>query len=271
MLFEYQEQGTIIHRLDPRTKTIWLAVVLVISILLRDPVLLVTLFCISLMPLLLIRIPRHTLIVLGILYLMVAAGAILSQALFYRPSNGSLLTFVWLVPPDVPVMGALTGGILISVEGALYGFIQVFRILAVINTSAMLVLSTPLNRLIVGLREMGMPGTMAFMLTTAVRFVPVLMEEYQTILSALRARNIVSLWHPVRMAEQSLSPLIINVIRRCNQLALAAESRAFDLDKPRTAVTTLAFNRADTGCFLLMGVIVLFFAIGSARSAGFLA
>lgn len=268
MIFEYQDRGTLIHLLDPRTKTIWMVVVLLIATLLQQPPLLVLLFCITLIPILLVRIPARSLTMLATLYLIIGAGTILSQALFYRPSDGTLLSFIWLIPPDMPVIGTFTGGILVSIQGALHGFIQTFRILAVLNASAALVISTPLNRLIIGLRVMGMPGTFAFMLTTAVRFVPVLIEEYQIILSALHARNLISPYRPVRMIEQSFSPLIINVIRRCNQLALAADSRAFDMKRHRTAFSHIAFTRVDTTVFALTVCMILFFTFGSLQSAG---
>lgn len=263
MIFEYHDRQTVVHRLDPRIKTAWVAILVVMAILIREPALLVLLFAITLIPLVLSRVPARTLFFILLLYLMIAAGTTLTQALFYRPSDGTLLSFVWLVPPDVPVIGSLTGGILVSRQGALYGFIQAFRILAVLNMSVVLVVTTPINRIILGLRQIGVPGTFAFMLTTAVRFVPVLMEEYQTILAALRARNLTSPYHPIRTVELSFAPLIINVIRRCNQLALAAESRAFDLHLRRSSLTLLAFGPSDTIAGIFTACIVSVFLIMS--------
>lgn len=270
MIFEYHDRGTLIHQLDPRVKTIALVLVVVFSIALRAPVLLVLLFGLTLTSLLLTRIPLRSLVMILILYAVIGAGAILSQALFYRPSDGTLLSFIWLIPPEVPVIGTLTGGILISSEGAQYGFIQAFRILAVMNASAVLVVTTPLNRLIVGLREMKIPATFAFMMATAVRFVPVLMEEYQTIVTALRARRLATPLHPFRMAELSLGPLIINVVRRCNQLALAAESRAFNPRRVRTAYTRLRLARKDLAACVLLAVGAIVFIALSIQQAGYL-
>lgn len=270
MLFEYTENNTVIHRLDPRTKIIWLGVVMVLAILIRDPGLLLLLFALTLLPCILTRIPRRSLLPLTGFYLIVALGATASQAFFYQSSSGVPLTLICIVPPSVPLIGTLTGGIFASYEGAVYGFIQAFRILSVINASAALVISTPLSRIIIGLREMGMPALFAFMLSTAVRFVPTLMEEYETILTSLRSRNLISPWHPLHMVELSFSPLIINSIRRCNQLALAAESRAFDTGRERTAYTQIAFAGRDIAAFFLTGIAVLVLGALSLRSAGVL-
>lgn len=270
MIFEYHDRGTLIHLLDPRVKTVALILVLLLSISLRAPVLLIILFGFTVACLVLSKTPWHSLGKILLLYTMIATGAILSQALFYRPSDETLLTYIWLIPPDVPVVGPLTGGILISWEGAQYGFIQAFRILSVLNASAVLVMTTPINRLIVGLRGMGIPATFAFMLATAVRFVPVLMDEYQTIITALRARRLASPLHPLRMAELSLGPLIINIVRRCNQLAIAAESRAFDLHRKRSAYIRLHLTRRDFVAGILMAIGTLAFIAASFQQAGFL-
>lgn len=269
MIFEYYDRGTVIHTLDPRVKTLWLGVTVITAIWVQEPALLVLLFCITLLPLIIARMPVRQWSLLMLLYIMVGVGAIMTQALFYTPPYGTLLPGIWLISPDVPLIGQFTGGIRMSAQGALYGFIQAFRILAVINASAVLVITTPINRLIIGLREMGVPGTFAFMLTTAVRFVPVLMDEYQTIIAALRARDLIDPWHPIRMAKQSFGTLIINVIRRCNQLAFAAESRAFSMDRPRTAFIHIRFGHADiVACALTIG-IVLFFGICSLKAGGY--
>jgi energy-coupling factor transporter transmembrane protein EcfT len=270
MIFEYHDVDTIIHRFDPRTKTVWLILIMVISILLRRPDLLVILFAVTLIPVILTGMNRKDWIILAGFYLIVAIGATLSQAFFYTPSGGEPLSFIWLLSPSTPVIGALTGGIRISAQGAVYGFIQAFRILAVVNASAVLVVSTPMSRLIVGLRKMGMPALFAFMITTAVRFVPVLVEEYQTILDSLRARNLINIKHPVRTMEQSFSPLIINVIRHCNQLALAAESRAFDTGRERTSYTEISFSGTDVAAFFFIGSTVIGLAVLSFGNTGVL-
>jgi len=255
MIFEYVGKESFVHRLDPRTKIIWLFVVTIFAIALRQPLLLVLLFASSVIPFLFIKVPKKQVIALIFLYMLITAGAIISQALFYRPLTGLPEEYTWIIPPDFPVIGPFTGGILISMEGAIYGFIQAFRILAILNASAMMVMTTPLNRLIVGMRKMGIPSTLAFMLSTAVRFVPTLMDEYQTIFTAQNARGILNKWHPLQLIEYTFTPLVLNSVRRCNQLALAAESRGFDSGCIRTSYVSIAFSYRDVIAFIVMGAI----------------
>jgi energy-coupling factor transporter transmembrane protein EcfT len=95
--------------------------------------------------------------------------------MFYVPKEGFTSGYIWLVTPDTPIIGIITGGIPLSLQGAVYGLIQSLRILAMVNASVALVMTTPFNRIIIGLRQLGIPSVFAFMLATAVRFVPTIM------------------------------------------------------------------------------------------------
>lgn len=252
-MFGYVERETLLHRLDPRTKIAWLLVVLALAILLHHPEVLLLLFLLTLAPVLAAGIPRHQIRVFLSIYILIFSGAALSQAMFFIPP-GELTTepLLWIVSPDMAVLGAVTGGIPVTPEGAVYGFIQGFRILAMLNASALLIMTTPMNHLFSGLRELGIPYPFIFMITTAVRFVPTLLDEYKLIISALRTRGMGR--NPVRLAEYSLTPLIVNSVRRCNQLALAAESRAFSPESERSSYTVISFQQGDRWFAAVMGL-----------------
>ncbi len=180
-------------------------------------------------------------------YAFIFVGTTFSQALFYQPLTGPPPDVLfWLIPPDLPVLGPFTGGVPFTLQGAVYGFIQGFRILAMLNASVTLVMTTPVNRIMAGLRELRLPFTFMFMLTTAVRFVPTIIEEYRMIANALKARGLGR--NPLRLAQYSMAPLILNSVRRCSQLALAAESRAFGSREHRTYYTEVRFGRGDMVC-----------------------
>lgn len=223
------------------------------------------LFIFTLVPLILSRPPFRQMRPILIVYAFIFAGTTFSQALFYRPLTGTPLEVLfWLIPPDFPVLGTFTGGVPFTVEGAVYGFIQGFRILAMLNASVTLVMTTPVNRIMAGLRELRLPFTFMFMLTTAVRFVPTIIEEYRMIAQALKARGLGK--NPLRLVQYSMTPLILNSVRRCRQLALAAESRAFGSRVHRTYYTEVKFGRCDVVGASCMAAAAL--GLGSAAFAG---
>lgn len=254
-MFEYISGKSIVHLLDPRTKILFLLIITILAVLIRDPVSLLFLFLATVIPLLLAGIPFGQLKKILLLYTLIVIGAVMSQAMFYVPKEGFTSGYIWLVTPDTPIIGIITGGIPLSLQGAVYGLIQSLRILAMVNASVALVMTTPLNRIIIGLRQLGIPSVFAFMLATAVRFVPTIIEEYKMICNALRARGLISPFHPVRFFEYTFTPLILNSVRRCMQLALAAESRAFGSEIKRTSYIEMQFTYSDIYVFIFIGIL----------------
>lgn len=226
----------------------------VLAVVLHDPVLLVCLFGVSLVPFVAARPSGGVGAKVAAFYLFVAVGTTLSQGFFSTQTGGAEPLF-WLIAPDAPYLGAFTGGVAFTLAGAAYGFVQAFRVLAILNASLTLVLTTPLNRVVLGLSKLGLPPLLAFMVTTAVRFVPTVFEEWKMILTAQRARGIPLTGR--RMIEYSLSPLVLASIRRCNQLALAAESRAFGAGVGRSAYVEIAFGPADRSCMVAIAVVAV--------------
>jgi len=267
-MFEFVSSDSMIHRLDPRTKVIWLVLVTFLAIIIRDPLSLLLLFSITLIILFLVRMSAEKIKQILLLYILIIIGATLSQALFYVPKEGLSTSIITLVSPDMLLIGLITGGISLSLEGAVYGCIQSLRILAMLNTSVILVMTSPLNRIIIGLRQMGVPSTLAFMLATAVRFVPTIMEEYKMICNAQRARGLISSAHPIRFFEFTFTPLILNSVRRCTQLALAAESRCFGSEVCRTAYIELSFTVLDFISLILSACIGFLLIFNSWNQGG---
>jgi energy-coupling factor transport system permease protein len=252
-IFQFVDGNTAVHRLDPRTKILWLGIVTILAVLIQRPDLLLTLFFLTLIPVVISKVPMHQLKPILFFYAFIFIGTTISQGFFYQPLTGLPLDVLfWLIPPDTPLLGPFTGGVSFTLQGAVYGFIQGFRILSMLNASVTLVMTTPVNRIMAGLRELRLPFTFMFMLTTAVRFVPTIIEEYRTIANALKVRGVAK--NPLRLVQYSMSPLILNSVRRCSQLALAAESRAFGSRAERTYYTTVQFGKGDRISWSCIGI-----------------
>ena len=106
-----------------------------------------------------------------------------------------------------------------------------------------------------------MPYEFAFAFTTAVRFVPVLAEEAQTIMDAQKARGLElekgGLLKKIRNYIPVLIPLIVSAIRRSLELAEAMESRAWGATKKRTNLYVLKLHRGDYALLAItVGILV---------------
>jgi energy-coupling factor transport system permease protein len=112
------------------------------------------------------------------------------------------------------------------------------------------------------LEQTRVPDEFAFAFTTAVRFVPVLAEEAQTIMDAQKARGLElekgGFLKRIRNYVPVLIPLIVSAIRRSLELAEAMESRAWGATKKRTNLYALKLHRGD---FALLAITIAVLAV----------
>jgi energy-coupling factor transport system permease protein len=110
-------------------------------------------------------------------------------------------------------------------------------------------LTTSPDHLGLALEQTHVPYEFVFAFTTAVRFVPVLADEAQTIMDAQKARGLElergNFLKRIRNYIPILIPLIVSAIRRSLELAEAMESRAWGATKNRTNLYVLRMHRGD--------------------------
>jgi len=125
-------------------------------------------------------------------------------------------------------------------------------------------LTTSPDNLSLALEQSHIPYEFCFAFTTAVRFVPVLAIEAQTIMDAQKSRGLElekgNFINRIRNYVPILIPLIVGAIRRSLELAEAMESRAFGAKKKRTNLYLLKLTRADYVA-LVISIVVLSLAI----------
>jgi energy-coupling factor transport system permease protein len=114
------------------------------------------------------------------------------------------------------------------------------------------------------LEKARVPYEFNFAFITAIRFVPVLADEAQSIMDAQRSRGLEldkgNFLTRVRNYIPILLPLIINSIRRSLELAEAMESRAFGATANRTNLYELKMEKDDK-LMLITSIILLLVAL----------
>ncbi len=125
-------------------------------------------------------------------------------------------------------------------------------------------ITTSPDKLSLSLEKARIPYEFNFAFITAIRFVPVLADEAQTIMDAQRSRGLEldkgNFVTRIKNYIPILLPLIINSIRRSLELAEAMESRAFGATEDRTNLYSLSLNRTDV-VFLVVALGLLAIAI----------
>jgi energy-coupling factor transport system permease protein len=138
-----------------------------------------------------------------------------------------------------------------------YSVAMSLRFVVLVESFSVFFLTTSPDHLGLALEQTRVPYEFSFAFTTAVRFVPVLAEEAQTIMDAQKARGLEmekgNFMKRIRNYIPVLIPLIVSAIRRSLELAEAMESRAWGATKKRTNLYALKLHRGD---FALLAVTV---------------
>ena len=142
------------------------------------------------------------------------------------------------------------------------------RLIVLILIGSALTLTTPPVALTDALAWLGRPlrhlripsDELALTVTIALRFIPTLLAELDTIMRAQRARGAdFSKGGPVRRARALvpvLVPLFVVSFRRADDLALAMEARCYRSGAPRTRLHPLRARPADA-CLLGLTAAVI--------------
>ena len=120
---------------------------------------------------------------------------------------------------------------------------------------------SPLNRIHVPVHEVSM------MMSIALRFIPILMEETDKIMKAQMARcadfESGGLIRKAKSLVPLLVPLFISAFRRANDLAMAMEARGYRGGEGRTKMKPLVYQRRDYVAYLVFAVyLVCIFTVG---------
>ncbi len=142
-----------------------------------------------------------------------------------------------------------------------YSLSLTLRFLCLITSFSLFFLTTSPDKLSLALEKAKIPYEFNFAFITAIRFVPVLADEAQTIMDAQRSRGLEldkgGFLGRIRKYIPILLPLIINSIRRSLELAEAMESRAFGATKDRTNLYELKMSRVDYVALIIIVIAVI--------------
>ena len=253
-LGQYYPADSLIHRLDPRVKLL-ATLCCMIFLFLNDFVSGYVLNVLILFVLVrLSRVPVRQLVkgLKSILFLLLLS--IFFTVLF---TSGEDIIFQ---------MGVIN----ITWQGIWLALKICIRIFLLIIMSTMLTLTTtptdiadgiekafrPLNKIGVPIHEIAM------MLTIALRFIPVLMEETDKIMRAQKARGADfergSLIQRAKGLVPIFIPLIVSSVKRSMDLAMAMEARCYHGGQGRTKMKPLVYGRRDRIAY----VVLLVYSIG---------
>ncbi len=250
-------------KLEPRTKILMMLIAGCLVILLDSPTALLVCFLGSL-ALIALSVPTWRQIGLLCTFLFFTTwGLVYSQAIFYNEFPRTVL--FTLVPADLPLIGKMTGGIRVYREGLFHGIVQSLRFNTTLVIGCFIVWTTQPRDLLLALTQLRVPATLAFMVTTALHFIPVIANEAATVFRSQRLRGFrylrLNLLATCRGILNSFRPILAGNIRHATHLSESVESRGFSPEASinRTSLRTLKMGAWDFS--LLAGLFACLISI----------
>ena len=258
-LGQYYPAGSILHKLDPRVKLLGTMIFLIAVFSYRG---IPGLVCITVCLAALIKLSKvpFSYMVKGLRAIVVLLALTCVFNLFLTP--GEVVLSFWKVT--------------ITKEGINLSFRMVLRLIYLILGTSLMTLTTTPNQLTDGLEQGLKPlnrihvpvHELAMMMSIALRFIPILIEETDKIMKAQTARGASfdegGLIQKAKSMVPLLVPLFISAFRRANDLALAMEARCYHGGEGRTKLHPLRYQTRDYVAYVLMivflaGVVALRF------------
>lgn len=251
-LGQYYPVDSLIHSLDPRTK-LFGTMVFILSLFVANNIWGYLLGTVALAAVIVLTKVPLRFILKGLKAIVILLLISVSFNLFLTP--GRELVRFWIFK--------------ITWEGIrLAGFMAVRLIYLVVGSSLMTLTTTP-NQLTDGL-EKGLGFLKRFhvpvheismMMSIALRFIPILLEEMDRIMKAQQARGADfesgNLIQRAKGLVPLLVPLFIAAIRRANDLAMAMEARCYHGGQGRTKMKPLHYEKRDHLAYVLMAVYAI--------------
>ena len=256
-LGQYYPVDSFIHRLDPRVKLagtfLFLIALFIVNSWTAYAVLALVLFGFILLS----KVPFSFMVrgLKSVLFLLLLS---VSFNLFLTPGE-ELFRFFFLK---------------MTKEGLLIASMMAIRLVMLVLSSSILTLTTTPNALTDGM-EKGLGifkvfhfpvHEIAMMMSIALRFIPILVEETDKIMKAQMARGADfesgSIFDRAKAMVPILVPLFVSAFRRAYDLAMAMEARCYQGGEGRTKMKPLHYTGADYLSYLIL-FLILGLAIGS--------
>ena len=248
-LGQYYPADSKIHRLDPRTK-LFGTMIFIISLFIADNVWGYGIATAALI--LVIRMTRVPVrfILRGLKAVLILLLISVSFNLFL--TSGRVIVKFWIFQ--------------ITEEGVRLGVFMAMRLIYLVVGSSLMTLTTTPNQLTDGLekglgflKRVKVPvHEVAMMMSIALRFIPILVEETDKIMKAQMARGADfesgNLMQRAKAMVPLLVPLFVSAFRRATDLAMAMEARCYRGGEGRTKMKPLHYETGDRAAYTLLAV-----------------
>jgi len=158
------------------------------------------------------------------LFLPLFAFLFIMQSLFY-PGGETVLFRLWFLT--------------VKLEGVRFAFLTAMRILVMVSSFMLVLLSTHPSALMSDLTQRGFPAMLSYIVTSTLQIIPQMRNKAGTIIDAQRSRGLNtegSLGQRVKALLPLVGPLVFGSLVDVEERAVALEARAFNAPRKKTSL-----------------------------------
>ncbi len=246
-LGQYYQTDSVLHRMDPRTKLVGTLIYIVSLFIFRNAgaFLIATVFLFAVIKM--SKVPFK--------YMMRGMKSIFMLLML-------TVVFNLFLTPGIPLVTFWK--LTISEEGLRIAVFTAIRLVYLIIGASIMTLTTTPNHLTDGMESLMGPmkvfkvpvHEVAMMMSIALRFIPILLEETDKIMKAQAARGADfehgSIIKRAKSLVPILVPLFVSAFRRANDLAMAMEARCYRGGDGRTKMKPLKYEVRDKVSYVVL-------------------
>lgn len=243
----YLDRDSPLHRLNPLTKLVLAITLIVLAFGLPFVLLPALIYALVLVPLSYWgRVGKEFISISVRLLLPLFAFLFVMQSLFY-PGGETVLARWWVFS--------------IKREGIIFAFQTATRILVMVSSFLLLLLSTHPSTLMNDLVRRGVPPALSYIITSTLQILPIMQAKADTILDAQRSRGLDthgSIKKRVSSLLPLVGPLVFGSLVDVEERAIAIEARGFNLPGKKTSLVEIPDSTAQARLrWLLLALMVL--------------
>ncbi len=249
---QYYPADSVIHKLDPRVK-LFATLLYIVALFCFKGILGLAVITVALVSVIKLSKVPFKFMVKGLKAIVILLLITSIFNLLFTP--GDVVFWKW-------------GSLQITDKGLTNSILMAIRLIYLILGTSIMTLTTTPNQLTDGLEKSLAPlnkihvpvHAIAMMMSIALRFIPILIEETDKIMKAQMARGADfesgNLIQKAKSMVPLLVPLFVSAFRRAEDLAMAMEARCYNGGEGRTKMKPLVYSNADRVAYVILWVFL---------------
>lgn len=240
---QYYPSNSFVHKMDPRIKLLLLIAYIVLIFVVKNFYGFIVTCAFFLVAVIFSKVPLGSVLksVKAIIFLVLLT--VVLNLFFYQPANPTIILEWWIIK--------------ITKEAVVFSVFMALRLILLVLGSSILSLTTTPVALTDGIESLLKPlkiikfpvHELALIMSIALRFIPILMNETDRIIMAQKARGADfdsgNIFRRAKAMIPVLIPLLISAFRRADELGDAMDARCYSGSKNRTKYKKLVLSWRD--------------------------